>query len=183
MSKPLVGLVMGSISDLGVMEKAINQLKELNIPFEKKVISAHRMPKLVFEYASSAEERGLEVIIAGAGKAAHLAGVIASLTPLPVIGVPMPTSDLGGMDSLLSIVQMPSGVPVATVAIGGAQNAAILAAQILGVKYPQIREKVVEHKNILAKDFSKEQAEIKRVEEIEKEESPKEVSDEPFIDG
>ncbi|MBI4743738.1 MAG: AIR carboxylase family protein [Actinobacteria bacterium] len=153
MSGPLVGLIMGSISDLGIMEKAVNQLKELNIPFEKKVLSAHRMPKLVYEYASSAEERGLEVIIAG------------------------------GMDSLLSIVQMPTGVPVATMAIGGAQNAAILAAQILGVKYPQIRKKIVEHKNILAKEFSKEQTEIKRIEEVEKEKSPEELSEEPFIDG
>ncbi|MDP3013760.1 MAG: 5-(carboxyamino)imidazole ribonucleotide mutase, partial [Candidatus Subteraquimicrobiales bacterium] len=123
---------------------------EFNISYEVKVMSAHRTPKVVAEYASSAEERGLEVIIAGAGKAAHLAGVIAAHTVIPVIGVPIPTKDLGGIDSLLSMVQMPSGVPVATVTIGGAKNASILAAQILSVKYPEIREALKHYKKKLA---------------------------------
>ena len=150
MAKPFVGIVVGSSSDLPIIREAKEMLDELGIPYEEEVMSAHRSPKRVHQYAATAEERGLEVVIAGAGKAAHLAGAIASLTVLPVIGVPMPTSDLGGMDSLLSIVQMPSGVPVATVAIGGAKNAAILAAQILALKYPEIREKLREFKKGLA---------------------------------
>ena len=131
--KPLVGILMGSESDAEVMEDAVKELKSLGIGHEVKVLSAHRDPEGVREYALSAEYRGLKVIIAGAGKAAALAGVVASMTALPVIGVPMRTSDLGGLDSLLSTVQMPSGVPVATVAINGARNAAILAAKILRV--------------------------------------------------
>lgn len=150
MAKPLVGIIVGSSTDLPIIQETKTMLDELGIPYEEEVMSAHRSPKRVHQYAATAEERGLEVVIAGAGKAAHLAGAIASLTVLPVIGVPMPTEDLGGMDSLLSIVQMPSGVPVATVAIGGAKNAAILAAQILALKYPEIREKLREFKKGLA---------------------------------
>ena len=131
--KPLVGVLMGSESDAQVMEDAVKELGSLGIAHEVRVLSAHRDPEAVREYARSAESRGLKVIIAGAGKAAALAGVLASMTDLPVIGVPIRTSDLGGLDSLLSTVQMPSGVPVATVAINGARNAAILAAKILRV--------------------------------------------------
>jgi 5-(carboxyamino)imidazole ribonucleotide mutase len=130
---PLVGILMGSQSDSGVMDDAAKELEARGIAHEVNVLSAHRNPEAVREYAMSAESRGLKVIIAGAGKAAALAGVVASMTDLPVIGVPMRTPDLGGLDSLLSTVQMPSGVPVATVAINGARNAAILAAKILRV--------------------------------------------------
>jgi 5-(carboxyamino)imidazole ribonucleotide mutase len=127
----LVGIIMGSESDREVMQPASDTLKESGIPFEVNVISAHRDPKKLAEYAESAKRRGLKVIIAGAGKAAALPGVVASMTPLPVIGVPVMTKDLGGMDSLLSIVQMPPGVPVACMAINGSKNAAIMAAKIL----------------------------------------------------
>lgn len=129
---PLVGIIMGSESDMPVMEACMKQLDEFGISYEVKVASAHRKPVVVHEWSESARERGLRVIVAAAGKAAHLGGVVAAFTPLPVIAVPMKTSDLGGLDSLLSMVQMPSGVPVATVAINGAKNAAILAAQIIG---------------------------------------------------
>jgi 5-(carboxyamino)imidazole ribonucleotide mutase len=155
MDKPvLVGIVMGSDSDLDTMKETTRILDEFGISHEMNIISAHRTPAKAHEYAESAEKRGLEVIIAAAGCAAHLAGVIAAWTPLPVVGVPMQTSMSGGMDSLLSTVQMPAGVPVATVAIGkaGAKNAAILAAQILGVKYPQYRDKVKEYKIKIAKE-------------------------------
>jgi 5-(carboxyamino)imidazole ribonucleotide mutase len=131
--RPLVGVLMGSESDADVMDDAVKELESLDIAHEVKVLSAHRNPEAVREYAQSAEARGLKVIIAGAGKAAALAGVVASMTGLPVIGVPIRTTDLGGLDSLLSTVQMPAGVPVATVAINGARNAAILAAKILRV--------------------------------------------------
>jgi 5-(carboxyamino)imidazole ribonucleotide mutase len=139
-NSPLVGVVMGSVSDKDVMEGCMTALTELKIPWEIKITSAHRTPDQTHEYAEKAAGRGLEVIIAGAGWAAHLAGVIASYTLLPVIGVPIDSSPLKGMDSLLSVVQMPPGIPVATVAIGkgGAKNAAILAAQILALKYPDI---------------------------------------------
>lgn len=129
---PLVGVIMGSKSDMPVMEACMQQLDDFGIPYEVKIASAHRTPNVVHEWAESADIRGMRVIIAAAGKAAHLGGVVAAFTPLPVIAVPMKTSDLGGLDSLLSMVQMPSGVPVATVAINGAKNAAILAAQIIG---------------------------------------------------
>lgn len=135
---------MGSRSDWEVMKDAVDVLKQLGIPYEAKVISAHRTPDLMYQYARSALERGLEVIIAGAGGAAHLPGMVASLTPLPVIGVPIPSKHLNGLDSLLSIVQMPYGVPVATVAIGNAKNAALLAARIIGVKHPEFMSKVTE---------------------------------------
>jgi 5-(carboxyamino)imidazole ribonucleotide mutase len=133
MDQPLVGILMGSQSDMEVMEVAAKELEALAIPYEMNVISAHRDPEAVREYSLGAASRGLKVVIAGAGKAAALPGVVASMTDLPVIGVPIRTSDLGGLDSLLSMVQMPPGVPVATVAINGARNAAILAAKILRV--------------------------------------------------
>lgn len=136
--KTLVGVIMGSASDLDTMRAAADILAELGIPREVKVVSAHRTPDLMYDYASGAQARGLEVIIAGAGGAAHLPGMVASLTVLPVIGVPVKSKNLQGLDSLLSIVQMPGGVPVATVAIGNAKNAGLLAARILGIKYPQI---------------------------------------------
>ncbi|WP_085830811.1 5-(carboxyamino)imidazole ribonucleotide mutase [Collinsella vaginalis] len=136
---PLVGIIMGSKSDLPVMEKCTEELEALSVPYELVIASAHRTPDKVHEWAAGAADRGIKVIIAAAGKAAHLGGVVAAFTPLPVVGVPMKTSDLGGMDSLLSMVQMPSGVPVACVAINGAKNAAIYAAQILGATMPEFR--------------------------------------------
>jgi 5-(carboxyamino)imidazole ribonucleotide mutase len=141
MSAPLVGIIMGSQSDWETMQHAANQLESLGVPFEASVVSAHRTPDLLFEYAASAAGRGLEVIIAGAGGAAHLPGMCASKTALPVLGVPVQSKALNGMDSLLSIVQMPGGVPVGTMAIGkaGAINAALLATAILGNKHPQFR--------------------------------------------
>lgn len=148
--EPLVAIVMGSTSDMPVMEEAGKMLKHFGIEYEEKVISAHRKPQKLNEYVSQLRDRRIELVIAGAGKAAHLPGVIAGQVTMPVIGVPMKTSDLGGMDSLLSIVQMPKGVPVATVAIGGAANAAILAAQILGLKHPSIEKKFIEFKEEMA---------------------------------
>ncbi len=141
---PLVGLIMGSRSDWETMTHAAQTLDELGVPYEVRVVSAHRTPDLLFEYAGTAEARGLEVLIAGAGGAAHLPGMTAAKTTLPVLGVPVESKALHGVDSLLSIVQMPAGVPVATLAIGraGAINAALLAASILGNKYPQYREAV-----------------------------------------
>lgn len=133
-----VGIVMGSDSDMPVMAKAAAVLEELGVDYEMTIISAHREPEEFFAYAKGAEEKGYKVIIAGAGKAAHLPGMCAAIFPLPVIGVPMKTSDLGGVDSLYSIVQMPSGIPVATVAIGGAQNAGILAAKMLAMSDPEL---------------------------------------------
>ncbi len=147
---PLVGIVMGSKSDMPVMEECARQLEELGVPYETVVASAHRQPGVVHEWAATAAERGLRVVVAAAGKAAHLAGVVAAYTPLPVIAVPMKTSDLGGLDSLLSMVQMPSGVPVACVAINGAKNAAILAAQILGTGDERFRKAVEELKRRMA---------------------------------
>jgi len=139
-----VAVIMGSINDLEVMKEAFEVLEQLGIPYEARVVSAHRTPDYMVQFAKEAEKE-FDVIIAGAGGAAHLPGMTASLTPLPVIGVPIPTKHLGGLDSLLSIVQMPRGTPVATVAIGNAANAAYLAARILGVKYPEVRERVREH--------------------------------------
>ena len=141
---------MGSKSDLPTMEACTKQLEELGVPYELVIASAHRNPAKVHEWASTAADRGLKVIIAAAGKAAHLGGVVAAYTPLPIIGVPMKTSDLGGLDSLLSMVQMPSGVPVACVAINGAKNAAIYAAQILGATLPEYRQKMVDFKQQMA---------------------------------
>jgi 5-(carboxyamino)imidazole ribonucleotide mutase len=146
MSKPLVGIIMGSDSDLPVMSEAVKMCEEFGIEFEVSIVSAHRTPDRLVEYSKSAVERGLKVIIAGAGGAAHLPGMVAALTPLPVIGVPVRGSNLEGMDSLLSIVQMPGGVPVATVAINGAKNAGILASQIIGSNNSEIREKISSYK-------------------------------------
>lgn len=145
MNKPLVGIIMGSKSDLPTMQAAGELLHELTVPHEMKVVSAHRTPDKMFKYAETAALRGIEVIIAGAGGAAHLPGMTAAKTVLPVIGVPVETKALKGMDSLLSIVQMPAGIPVATVAIGNAVNAALLAARILANKYPDIQERVIEY--------------------------------------
>jgi 5-(carboxyamino)imidazole ribonucleotide mutase len=144
MPAPLVGVIMGSRSDWETMQHAVDILESLEVPHEVRVVSAHRTPDLLFEYAGTAEERGLEVIIAGAGGAAHLPGMVASKTVVPVLGVPVKSRALNGMDSLLSIVQMPGGIPVGTLAIGkaGATNAALLAAQLLGAKHPEIREAV-----------------------------------------
>ena len=146
MDKPLVGIIMGSDSDLPVMDDARQVMKEFDIPYEITIVSAHRTPKKLVDYSTEADERGLEVVIAGAGGAAHLPGMVASITPLPVIGVPVRSSNLQGLDSLLSIVQMPGGVPVATVAINNAKNAGLLAVQILGNKYPEIRKKMKKYK-------------------------------------
>ena len=148
--KPVVGIIMGSKSDLGVMEGCTAELEALGVPYELVIASAPRTPAKVHEWASTAADRGIKVIIAAAGKAAHLGGVVAAFTPLPVIGVPMKTSDLGGMDSLLSMVQMPSGVPVACVAINGAKNAAIYSTQILGACDPEYRKVIEKMKQEMA---------------------------------
>jgi phosphoribosylaminoimidazole carboxylase PurE protein len=150
----LVSIVMGSQSDLDTLKEAAAVLKEFGVPHEVRVISAHRTPEVAREYALSASERGLKVIIAGAGKAAHLAGVIASMTVLPVIGVPMTTSDLGGLDSLLSMVQMPGGIPVATVAIGktGAKNAALLAITILALANDDLHAQLVAYRERMTQE-------------------------------
>lgn len=147
---PVIGIIMGSQSDMSVMEDCMKQLDEFGVPYEVKIASAHRKPAEVHEWASTAIDRGIRVIIAAAGKAAHLGGVVAAYTPAPVITVPIRTSDLGGLDSLLSMVQMPSGVPVACVAINGAKNAAILAVQMLGTGCENAREKIVTFKTQMA---------------------------------
>ena len=149
-SNPKIGIIMGSKSDLPTMQACMDQLDEFGVPYEVKIASAHRKPEEVHEWASTAVDRGIRVIIAAAGKAAHLGGVVAAYTPCPVIAVPMKTSDLGGLDSLLSMVQMPSGVPVACVAINGAKNAAIYATQILGATMPEYRDRVAELKRQMA---------------------------------
>jgi 5-(carboxyamino)imidazole ribonucleotide mutase len=147
---PLVGIVMGSDSDLAVMKEAAEALEKFEVDYEMTIISAHRSPQRAIEYAAAAGDRGLEVIIAGAGGAAHLPGVLAAMTPLPVIGVPIRTKTLDGLDSLYSIVQMPGGIPVATVSINGAKNAGILAAQIVSVMDKTLRLKIIEFKKQLA---------------------------------
>ena len=147
--KPLVGIIMGSDSDLRVMDDAATMLSELEVPWELTVVSAHRTPERMVEYSTEAEARGLKVIIAGAGGAAHLPGMVASLTVLPVIGVPVSATKLQGNDSLLSIVQMPSGIPVATVAIDNATNAALLAARMLGIGDPALRGRLHEYRDSL----------------------------------
>ncbi len=152
MNKPVVGIIMGSQSDLKVMKNAAELLEEFKIPFELTIVSAHRTPDRMMEYATSAHSRGLRVIIAGAGGAAHLPGMIASLTTLPVIGVPIKSSNsIDGWDSILSILQMPSGVPVATVALNGARNSGILAAQIIGTSDKAISKKLIHLKSVLRK--------------------------------
>ncbi len=142
---PLVGVIMGSSSDLEVMRPAADVLEEFGVPHEVRVVSAHRSPRRMVDYATAARDAGLRVIIAGAGGAAHLPGMVASLTTLPVIGVPVPTRHLGGVDSLHSIVQMPGGVPVATMAIGGAQNAGLLAVRILSLGDEALAVRIAEH--------------------------------------
>ena len=149
MEKPIVSIIMGSISDWEHMKGASEILKEFGVPHEKRVVSAHRTPELMYEFAKTAEERGIEVIIAGAGGAAHLPGMVASLTTLPVIGVPVPSRHLSGVDSLYSIVQMPAGVPVATVAIGNSTNAGLLALRILSIKYEDIAKKLKDYREKL----------------------------------
>lgn len=147
MKKPLVGIIMGSSSDLNVMKDAADVLKELGVEYEMTVVSAHRTPERMFDYAKTASERGLKVIIAGAGGAAHLPGMVASLTPLPVVGVPVKSSNsIDGWDSILSILQMPNGVPVATVALNAAKNAGILAAQIIGTGDAAVLQRVADFK-------------------------------------
>jgi len=146
----MVGIIMGSKSDLPIMQQAADVLTELGVSFEITIVSAHRTPERMFDYARDAADRGIQVIIAGAGGAAHLPGMTASITPLPVIGVPVKSSNsIDGWDSILSILQMPGGVPVATVALNGAKNAGILAAQILGASDLAIRERIVAYKNAL----------------------------------
>lgn len=158
MNQIKVGVIMGSTSDWPTMKKACEVLEELHVPYEAKVVSAHRTPDEMFRYAEQAEERGIEVIIAGAGGAAHLPGMIASKTVLPVIGVPIKTSTLNGLDSLLSIVQMPGGVPVATVSIGdaGAVNAGLLAGEILGIKDKELRKRLLARREMIRERVLKE---------------------------
>lgn len=148
-----VAIVMGSKSDYPVVQKAENILREFGIEYEIRIISAHRTPKVAEEFSKTAEGRGIEVIIAAAGKAAHLAGVLAATTPLPVIGIPMKSSTMDGLDSLLSVVQMPKGVPVATVAIDGAENSALLAIQMMSIKYPELRQKFKDYKIKMEQDI------------------------------
>lgn len=148
----MVGIIMGSDSDLPIMKQAAEVLTELNIPFELTIVSAHRTPERMFEYAKTAHERGINVIIAGAGGAAHLPGMVASITPLPVIGVPIKSSNsIDGWDSILSILQMPNGIPVATVAVNAAKNAGILAARTLGATNPEIQERMIRYQQDLQK--------------------------------
>jgi phosphoribosylaminoimidazole carboxylase PurE protein len=163
MSKPQVSIVMGSDSDLEIMQEAGKALEQFGIPYEMDVTSAHRSPERTAEYARKAASRGIRVIIAGAGGAAHLAGVIAAHTTLPVIGVPIPSTSLNGLDSLLATVQMPAGIPVATVAIGkpGATNAGILAAQILGLSSERLEKKLDEHKEKLANSVEEKSRKLK----------------------
>jgi 5-(carboxyamino)imidazole ribonucleotide mutase len=160
--KPLVGILMGSESDLPIMEKAGEVLKEMGISYEMEVSSAHRLPEKTTRYARRARERGIEVLIAGAGMAAHLAGVLASHTTLPVIGVPIKSGALNGADSLYSTVQMPPGVPVATVGIDGAKNAAYLACEILSIKYPEIAKKLEEFRSSMRRTLEKKSKALKR---------------------
>jgi len=164
MSKPLIGIIMGSDSDLPVMSAAAAICEEFGIAFELDIVSAHRTPEKLVEYSKNAEERGLKVIIAGAGGAAHLPGMVASETVLPVIGVPVRSSSLDGMDSLLSIVQMPGGVPVATVAINGAKNAGILAAQIIGASDAPLRKKIAAYKDKIKKEVEQKSEKLQKVE-------------------
>ncbi|MCS6998966.1 MAG: 5-(carboxyamino)imidazole ribonucleotide mutase [Aquificaceae bacterium] len=158
--KPLVGIIMGSLSDWEWLKPAYEVLREFGVPCEVKVVSAHRTPELMYEYANSAKERGLEVIIAGAGGSAHLPGMTASMTTLPVIGVPVPSRHLKGLDSLYSIVQMPSGVPVATVGIGNGINAGLLAVRILSLKNPELYEKLKVYEESLRRKVEDMNAEL-----------------------
>ncbi len=163
MNKPIVSIVMGSDSDWSIMKNAAEMLDQFDIKYEVDIVSAHRTPEKMFNFAKEAHLRGIKVIIAGAGGAAHLPGMIASISPLPVIGVPIKSSNsIDGWDSVLSILQMPSGVPVATVALNGAKNAAILAAQIISVKDEKIGEKIIEYKKKLFEEVVKKSEEFKR---------------------
>lgn len=157
-----VAIVMGSISDKEVVDKTIGILEKFQIEYEVRVISAHRTPFTAMDFASSAEEKGIEVIIAVAGKAAHLAGIIAGVTTLPVIGLPVKSSTMDGLDSLLSTVQMPKGVPVATVAINGGENAGILAVQMLSIKYENLKEKLKEYKEEISEEVEKMDEKMRR---------------------
>ena len=161
MEKPLVGIVMGSDSDLPVMKEAATVLKEMGIPCEMDISSAHRLPDKTANYARTARERGLEVLIAGAGMAAHLAGVLAANTTLPVIGVPLKSGALNGADALYSTVQMPSGIPVATVAIDGAKNAAYLACEILSIKYPEVTRRLEDFRSQTRKSLEEKSKALK----------------------
>jgi len=162
MKKPLVGILMGSDSDLPVMGKAAEVLKEMGIPFEMDISSAHRLPEKTANYARRARGRGIEVLIAGAGMAAHLAGVLASQTTLPVIGVPLKSGALDGVDALYSTVQMPPGIPVATVGVDGAKNAAYLACEILSIKYPDITKKLEDFRAQTRKSLEKKSRTLKQ---------------------
>jgi len=158
-----VGIIMGSDSDMAVMAKAADILEELGVPYEMTIISAHREPDVFFEYAKTAEEKGFKVIIAGAGMAAHLPGMCAAIFPMPVIGIPMHTTSLGGRDSLYSIVQMPSGIPVATVAINGGANAGLLAAKILATSNPELLEKLKTYSAKLKEQVEGKDARLKEI--------------------
>lgn len=160
-----VAIIMGSKSDYPVVQKAEEILKHFHVEFETRIISAHRTPRVAEDFASNAEENGFEVIIAAAGKAAHLAGVLAATTPVPVIGIPMKSSTLDGLDSLLSVVQMPKGVPVATVAVDGAENAGLLAVQMLSLKYPELREAMKAYKTKMEQDIIRLDAEFRTPDE------------------
>ena len=160
MTQPLIGIIMGSDSDLQVMSDAIAICHEFNVSTEVAIVSAHRTPAKMVEYATQAHKRGIKVIIAGAGGAAHLPGMVAALTPIPVIGVPVPSRYLQGIDSLYSIVQMPAGIPVATVAIGNAKNAGLLAIQILATSSLELLEKVLEYRQTLAQSVDDKQAKL-----------------------
>ncbi|MEG4282198.1 5-(carboxyamino)imidazole ribonucleotide mutase [Microcoleus sp. A006_D1] len=158
MNEPTVGIIMGSDSDLPTMKDAIAVCEEFNVPCSVAIVSAHRTPERMVEYAQTAHQRGFKVIIAGAGGAAHLPGMVASLTPLPVIGVPIASRHLQGIDSLYSIVQMPAGIPVATVAIGNAKNAGLLAIQILAVSQPELLERILAYRKNLSESVMKKQS-------------------------
>ncbi len=163
MAKIVVSIVMGSDSDLPVMQEAVTMLEQFGVGYELDVVSAHRTPEKLFEYASNAHKRGIDVIIAGAGGAAHLPGMIAAMSPLPVIGVPVKSSNsIDGWDSILSILQMPGGVPVATVALNGAKNAGILAAQIVGTASAETREAIIAYKQSLNAQVMEKSARVKR---------------------
>lgn len=163
MVKPIVSIIMGSDSDLSVMQDAGKILKEFEVPFEITVVSAHRTPKRLFEFSENAHKRGIQVIIAGAGGSAHLPGMVAAISPLPVIGVPVKSSNsLDGWDSILSILQMPGGVPVATVALNNAKNAGLLAVQILSVADEKLKEKMISYKDNLSSDV------MKKIDKVEK---------------